>query len=54
MAEVVSTLLAKRAEILGHIEYLEKKASRWRARLAVCAIIPEKSPHFLVISGLWG
>jgi hypothetical protein len=34
MAEVVSALLAKRAEIAGHVEHLEKKASRWRARLA--------------------
>ena len=34
MAEVVSALIAKRAEIASHIEYLERKASRWRARLA--------------------
>src|SRR5260221_4211044 len=34
MAEVVSALIAKRAEIAGHVEHLEKKASRWRARLA--------------------
>jgi hypothetical protein len=34
MAEVISALLAKRAEIAGHVEHLEKKASRWRARLA--------------------
>lgn len=34
MAEVLSALIAKRAEIAGHIINLEKKASRWRARLA--------------------
>lgn len=34
MAEVLSALIAKRAEIAGHVEHLEKKASRWRARLA--------------------
>src|ERR1700722_17907025 len=34
MAEVISALIAKRAEIAGHVEHLEKKASRWRARLA--------------------
>jgi hypothetical protein len=34
MAEVVSALIAKRAEIASHVEHLEKKASRWRARLA--------------------
>lgn len=32
--KVLLALMAKRAEIAGHIAHLEKKSSRWRSRLA--------------------
>src|ERR1700690_4451973 len=49
MAEVLSALIAKLAEIAGHVEHLEKKASRWRSRLksiddAIKIFSPETDP----------
>jgi hypothetical protein len=48
--KVLLALMAKRAEIAGHITHLEKKASRWRARLksiddAIKIFSPETDPE---------